>query len=129
MDTNESQDESESKDDFDRRDVPEATTALDLLANSYRRIVLEYLVERTESVVTFDRLVEHVLEHEARTPGKGPTAREVRMELYHVHLPKLSEFGLLNFDGDDTVEYSPDPTVEYLVELSVQLDEETTSLT
>lgn len=125
MDENEPQNQAESGGPTDAQDATLSRT-LDLLANTYRRIVLEYLVELTEDCVTLDRLVERVLEREARTPGSGPTAMEVRTELYHVHLPKLSAFGIVTVEDGNTVEYCPDPTVEYLVGRTADLDEETT---
>lgn len=71
----------------------------DVLADPYRRSVLAYLDDRMQADIT--ELAEHVAgcEHES-TVGTTPTDIHERVftSLYHCHLPKLSDAGLIEYD-------------------------------
>ena len=70
------------------------------LAASHRRAICRYFESSGDDVAEFDDLVEFVVEEEgpARADDRSEHRREVAVDLYHVHLPRLSEAGLVEFD-------------------------------
>lgn len=85
------------------------------VADERRRRVLEHLQDVEDGTAAFDQLVDHVVEQES---DAETTDREsVIVDLYHVHLPKLADYGVIEYDDcPETVEYVSDPTVESLLE-------------
>jgi hypothetical protein len=76
-------------------------TVLDVLRNPRRRYVLYVFQEADDPVVPFETIVEGVRKYE---PPDGVTAelpprQSVRIDLVHVHLPKLESAGLLERDA------------------------------
>ncbi|PSQ01291.1 hypothetical protein BRC94_04195 [Halobacteriales archaeon QS_5_70_17] len=75
------------------------------LAEDRRRRTLSYLVE-TGAAATLDELTTAIAAAEDRTPPTDlspSTTRTVGIALHHVHLPKLDEKGLVEYDSDDRV--------------------------
>jgi len=82
------------------RSQPTPDTVLELLANSRRRYVLSTLAG-TGMPVTVDDLALGLAAWESGTsPAEVDEARRNRLaaSLHHVHLPKLSEAGLVAYD-------------------------------
>ena len=70
----------------------------DLLGAMRRRFVLYYLNDVEAEVVPLAELVTHVRDSGVRA-AQVPTDREtIRLALHHVHLPKLEEAGLIEYD-------------------------------
>lgn len=67
----------------------------ELLANPRRRAVLRYLVTRSAESVSVEDLSEYVLAEEG-----GRTRRDVTFSLCHLHLPKLADQGIIDFDPE-----------------------------
>lgn len=88
--------------DLSGRDAPGTGRTLDeshrLLASERRREVLSYLTPRAGERVDADELLAAVAADER--PGPGPSTHRVRVEtdLHHVHLPKLADAGVVEFD-------------------------------
>jgi hypothetical protein len=71
-----------------------------LLSNRRRRETLTYLWERPTEV-TLRELSETIAAREAnRRPAPRPLRESVYNALHQTHLPKLAEFGLVEYDGD-----------------------------
>lgn len=64
---------------------------LELLSDPHRRCVLEQL-ERTADPIDVDELAKRVA---ARVDGGR---RETRLVLHHNHLPKLDDYGVVDYD-------------------------------
>jgi len=83
------------------------TETLEALANERRRLALDCLPSRGEPAALAD-LSRRVAVSEAETPIEGvPEERieRVKRSLYHAHLPRLDDIGLVTFDaGERTVE-------------------------
>ncbi|WP_425494460.1 DUF7344 domain-containing protein [Natronosalvus halobius] len=91
-------------------------TALHLVANQRRRLVLTQLIESEQNAVAVDLLAEH-LSPENPPPDSVETKSSERLllDLYHNHLPKLEEAGLVEYDDrTETVRYHPNDRVEKL---------------
>lgn len=76
---------------------------MDAVTHPTRREVLEYL-ETRRSPVPLDELADHVGEPYTITDPlrrSDDRVHQVKMQLYHVHLPKLNEEGLATFDPED----------------------------
>ena len=87
--------------------------ALDLLHNERRRYTLYYLQEQNEAV-PIDDVVEAVAEMEA-DEALGTLSdedlEEIKLSLYHHHLPKTQPLEFIRFNGDEqTIELTDEPT-------------------
>lgn len=83
-------------------DTVPASTA-DALSHPLRRQVL-YQLSRREFMVPRDALAEHVVGATEDTGGlTAPPKRQVEVQLHHVHLPKLVEAGLVEYDHRSTM--------------------------
>jgi DNA-binding transcriptional ArsR family regulator len=72
---------------------------LGTLADGQRRRVYRY-VARSERPTSVDEIARHLLD--GRTADADERAR-VRARIYHVHLPKLDDAGLVSWDGGDQI--------------------------
>lgn len=95
--------------DRTRPDDVSLDTALDVLSDERRRLVLEYLLRRDDSA-TVEELTDHVVA-ETCSIDDAPSDEfrsRVRGELNHVHLPKMHDAGLVDYDRDRMVVSSTD---------------------
>jgi len=77
-------------------------SVLNLCQNQHRRIVLGTLAEEQRSL-TLNDLTKAILKYNHQTPiteASEDVLTEIRLSLYHVHLPKLSSKGLINYDPE-----------------------------
>lgn len=77
---------------------------LQTLANERRRRVLDY-VRTNGGSTSVDDIVSYLVAEEEGTSESDST--RVHLNLYHVHLPKLSDADLLSWDGGDEVTLGP----------------------
>jgi DNA-binding transcriptional ArsR family regulator len=94
-------------------DEDELDTAFELLADRRRRAVVEVLRAAPRGVVEFSELVDAVA-----VDGDGdPEA--LASTLYHRHLPKLDDAGVVEFDREEgVVSYDPHPLVERCLDVA-----------
>ena len=77
-------------------------SVLNLCQNQHRRIVLGTLAEEQRSL-TLNDLTKAILKYNHQTTiteASEDVLTEIRLSLYHVHLPKLSSKGLINYDPE-----------------------------
>lgn len=87
-------------------------TALQIVADTRRRLLLCYLRDASEDAVSADKLVEHICTES--TPARDPV--QVRIRLHHEYLPQFEKAGLIEYDPRQrTVRYRPDELVETLL--------------
>lgn len=82
--------------------IEDIDAAFGVLADGHRRRVLACLRE-TEGTVALVDLAREVAVRTAETPlgeVSSDAVRQVYLELYHTHLPKLAEMGAVEFDAD-----------------------------
>lgn len=98
--------------------APSLDRIFDLLSSTRRRQILYYLHNQSEGVATIDELVEYVVVQEPEQWADAhPHEREVETALHHVHLPKLIEYGVLEYDPrSQTVRYWSQPSLEEWLE-------------
>ena len=90
---------------------------LSVLSGKPRRELLRLLFTATDGCVSVEEAIEHL--NENISPAE---ARSIRNELYHVHIPKLVDSGLVEFDNrSKTLRYRPDDRLEKWMEI---IDEE-----
>lgn len=83
-----------------QRDDIDTKRIHDVLRNDRRRLTLQYLKQRLEPVEVRE-LSERIAEREA---DESPPPRKLRRSVYNAlnqtHLPKLDDFGFVDFDRD-----------------------------
>ena len=97
--------------------TPSLDTVFDLLSNQRRRYVLYHLMNAADDTVDYEALAEQVAVWEAGSDPSEEHVDEVATDLYHIHLPKLTESSIVDFDqrsGD--VRFWGQPTVEEYAE-------------
>lgn len=84
---------------------------LSALSHEYRRIALTVLeAERTTSRAELAHEVRHRLPETVRSDLSS--SEEIERALHHVHLPKLDEIGVIEFDSAGQVSYVDHPALE-----------------
>lgn len=83
----------------------------DVLSIERRRIVLEYLL-RQDGPVAVEELVDHIV---AKSQSLDDTQSDdlrsqVSLSLHHVHLPKMADAGMAEYDRDRGLVESVDAT-------------------
>ncbi|MFP9062059.1 hypothetical protein ACLI4R_16275 [Natrialbaceae archaeon A-chndr2] len=78
-------------------------TVLAAVANEHRRAILDALDNASEKTLAYDVLVDRVADR-VRDEGAKREAAEhrqrVRIELHHIHLPKLSEARIIDYEAE-----------------------------
>ncbi len=89
-----------------------------LLGHKQRRTVITYFDQETTDRASFDDLVEYIVSSDSKTGATSSEHHErVRIGLFHNHLPKLSDAGVLEYDQrSETVRYWGDSRLETLLE-------------
>ncbi|WP_266083225.1 DUF7344 domain-containing protein [Haladaptatus caseinilyticus] len=84
------------------------------LTNRRRRCVIAYLSNTSSNSATMQELVEDIAARE--NDNKTDSFNEIEITLFHHHLPKLADIGLVEFDKrSETIRYRDDPRVESLL--------------
>lgn len=98
--------------------TPDLDACLDLVADRHRRSLIDQLRNDGEGRTTVDDLVDQLDRGEHATSTDQPPDRdELVIQLHHVHLPKLSDFGVVDYDLEcRTVRYLPNEQIEAVVD-------------
>ena len=90
----------------------ELNTALDVCEHKHRRIVLATLVDQQQSAPIND-LTNAIVKHNHHIPlaeASSEAVTEIQTALHHVHLPKLEEAELIEYDPERQV---VEPTAQF----------------
>lgn len=74
----------------------------DLCSDKHRRIVLAVLAEQ-QRPLTLNDLAKTIVKHNHHVPlteASGETITRIKTSLYHCHVPKFAEAGLIEFDAE-----------------------------
>lgn len=93
----------EGRDDVTTASDPHGTVLslnaiLEVLAHNHRREILSALVDAPSQSSTVDELTNRITKLEAERTGKHPGRDQIEMTFHHVHLPKLIDVGLVEYD-------------------------------
>ena len=72
-------------------------TALDLLTNQQRQQILRRVAD-TPDGTTVDQLTQHLRGADSLQPGGNSSVEHRGIELHHVHLPKLQDANVIEYD-------------------------------
>lgn len=94
-------------------------TVFTLLADGKRRALLQYFTDEDTDSAELAELVDHVHEE-----VEGVTApRQVRIALIHIHLPKLAEHDVIEYDQQGhPVHYRGGTNLKALLEVATRLE-------
>lgn len=106
--------------DESRREEPAAPgislsldATFDVLADTDRRIILGHLIEAPDHVATVDELVTQLVTRKADQRGEVPSPDSLEMQIHHIHLSKLVDVGLVEYDArSEELRYWPDDRLE-----------------
>lgn len=103
--------------------APMVDDVFELLADWRRRAVVLYFASGDESAATVDTLATAVAQRSVGREGISVSSESaVRTDLVEVHLPRLDEKGVLDFDGrSESVHYWGQPTLEKWAEHATEL--------
>ncbi len=76
------------------------TVMLKAIAHHQRREILRFLMDSSDATTTIDDLVKYLKSREIEQTGNHPgcSSTEIKISLHHIHLPKLEEAGLIEYD-------------------------------
>ncbi|WP_424009285.1 DUF7344 domain-containing protein [Haloferax denitrificans] len=91
---------------------------LHLVADRNRRRVIHHLRQEGGGTTTIDDIVDQFHSSGSDCKDGLPQDRKnIFIQLYHVHLPKLAEYGIVEFEHrSGTVQYHPDEQVERVLD-------------
>lgn len=101
-------------------DPTDATLSVDatltLLSDGERRDILDILAFEADGSVNIDELVNRLVRRQTDRTGEFPSPDSIEMRLHHVHLPKLVEVGVVEYDaqGGEIYYWSDDRLEEWL---------------
>lgn len=96
------------------------------LAHPRRRCVLYYMREEQQADLDGVAAVVAAWEEDVETDDVSAETREqIRLELCHVHLPKLKDYGLVEYDHrSETVRYNcPPDALDEVVDIAATIEE------
>ena len=91
---------------------------LSALAKAECRYVVYYFQRTTDDVASLGDLAAFVAANGGRTTG-GSNDR-IRTRLHHRTLPKLDDFGVVDYDNDGSVRYHGSPGLEELAAIAAR---------
>lgn len=86
-------------------DTSDFETMLELYQDQYRRAVLAVLIDEQQSLTVND-LTKTVVKHISQasiTEVSADVLTQVQISLHHVHLPKMTEAGLIEYDPESGI--------------------------
>lgn len=113
----------QSDDGMYQSEIPLDTT-LYLLSHQTRRDIVGYFQTTDGTTAAVDDIVSHLADRD----GEEPSHDDLYTQIHHVHLPKMDDAGLLDYDKrSGGLRYGPDPRLpEWLDFIEEHYDEEFT---
>lgn len=88
-------------------------TALRVVADPCRRSILSQLIDSEETMVTMDTLVDRISPENPPPKTTGAHADPQLIDVQHIHLPKLEDANLIEYDPrTKIIRYTPNERVE-----------------
>lgn len=90
---------------------------LGLVADRHRRRTIQQLRKEADGETTLDDLVDRLLGDASFTDENTIAREQLANQLYHAHLPKLADYGVVEFDPETrAVRYQPDEQIETVLD-------------
>jgi hypothetical protein len=91
---------------------------LRVVADSHRREILNQLRVSPDGKTTRDELIDVLLRAASDSEvDQRRRRKQLTIQLHHTHLPKLANYGVVDYDDDSgTVEYQPDDRMEAVLD-------------
>ena len=87
----------------DQRPVGEVSlsldTTLEILADHDRRAVIDYLRDDADRTATVEELANYLVSQRVEKADERPSSDRVQTMLHHIHVPKLVDVGLVDYDA------------------------------
>jgi len=91
----------------------------EIVADARRRLVLERLRASTDGVVELQEFVDGIVRREENARDDAAYRQRVAADLHHVHLPKLADWNVIDYDHrSGTARYRSNEVVEALVDVA-----------
>lgn len=71
---------------------------LELLTHHHRRELLRKLIHESDHTANLDEITTTLIEQEIERTGERPGRHEIEIQLHHIHLPKLTDAGIIEYD-------------------------------
>lgn len=94
--------------------TPSLDDCLTIIADRRRRKLIDHLRNNGNGQATIDDIVDR-LDREKLAPrtGRPPDRETLATELHHIHLPKLDDFGVVDYDCErGMIQYLPNNRLE-----------------
>ena len=85
---------------------------LDALSHHQRRTLLRWIREQPDQRAATSDVMKHLIDQEGKRTGHTPSPDHVELSLLHMHVPKLSNIGLLTYD-EEAKEYTYHPNERF----------------
>ena len=97
--------------------TPTLDQIFEVLSHRRRRYVLYYLRHVSDGVASIEDIATHVAQFECTSENADDHQASILTSLQHVHLPKLEEAGVVEYDErSEMVRYWQQPTLDEWVE-------------
>lgn len=110
----------------DQADSYSLETMYRVLRDRRRRLVLHHLRTEPDGVSTFDSVKKQVLEWESDRESETERdvhERKLTASLHHVHLPKLNDLGVIDYDWrTKAIRYRPSDVLETHLDIAAERD-------
>ncbi|WP_135825447.1 DUF7344 domain-containing protein [Halorussus ruber] len=87
----------------DQRPVAEVSLSLDstleILADHDRRVIIDYLRAEADQTATVGELADYLVSQKVEKADERPSSDRVQTMLHHIHVPKLVDVGLVDYDA------------------------------
>ena len=79
--------------------------------------MLRVLRDDPDHAATIDELVTHLIDRETQRTGERPARDQLEMVIHHVHLPKLTDAGVVEYNArSQELHYWPHERLEDLLD-------------
>lgn len=86
---------------------------LEILSNEERRYLVEYLIESSDEIHSYEDTLNYIARQVAIRRGEQPNTEDIEVALHHHHLPKLANAGVIEYDmRTETIQYQTTDRLE-----------------
>lgn len=92
-------------------------SCLQLPADHRRRRIVQHLRREVNGITSIDAFVDQLYRDSVTENDRRVDREQFTIQLYHVHLPKLADHGVVEYNsGRDTIQYQSDEQTEAVLD-------------